>query len=462
METEHTSKLDYLLSRYNKPGPRYTSYPTAPVWPVVTDSSSYINQLKKLARSAGRPISLYLHIPFCEDRCLYCACNVSVRADHSVADRFLQHLETEIKLVADQLGFKPVVESLHLGGGTPTYLSPEQIHRVMDLLNQSFDINFLSGELSVEIDPVVTTNDHLDALTEEGFQRFSFGVQDFNPAVQEAVKRIQTFEDTYKQVSAARERGAQSVNVDLIYGLPLQTAATFRETLKKTLLLDPDRLALFSYAHVPWIHKHQQVLDQYQRPEGLEKLSLLMDAKDFLESAGYRLIGMDHFAKPEDELSVALDEGRLRRNFMGYTTLQSDTILAFGPSSIGSVGGTYVQNQKNLKQWETSLSEGRLAIEHAYSMTTDDRIRQRAIMDIMVQFAVFYDEFKARTGETFTDYFREELAGMDDLEADGLITRFPDRLVVTDLGELFVRNVAMRFDRYLMGETGPRRFSQTV
>lgn len=462
METEQTSKLDYLLSRYNKPGPRYTSYPTAPVWPVVTDPSSYINQLKKLARSAGGPISVYLHIPFCEDRCLYCACNVSVRADHSVADRFLQHLETEIKLVADQLGFKPVVDSLHLGGGTPTYLSPEQIHRLMALLNHSFDINFLSGELSVEIDPVVTTNDHLDALSDEGFQRFSFGVQDFNPAVQEAVKRIQPFEDTYRQVSEARRRGAQSVNVDLIYGLPLQTAASFRETLKKTLLLDPDRLALFSYAHVPWIHKHQQVLDQYQRPEGLEKLSLLMDAKDFLESAGYRLIGMDHFAKPEDELSVALDEGRLRRNFMGYTTLQTETILAFGHSSIGFIGGEYVQNQKNLKQWETGLSEGRLPIEHAYQMTTDDRIRQRAIMDIMVQFAVFYDDFKRLTGETFTDYFREELAGMDDLEADGLITRFNDRLVVTDLGELFVRNVAMRFDRYLMGETGPRRFSQTV
>ncbi len=462
LEAEQFTEIVSLMQKYHQAGPRYTSYPTAPEWKPGYQETDYRKLLSRLKGYEEEPISLYLHIPFCEERCLFCACNVTVRSDHSVANRYLAHLEKEISLVSDSLGFKPKVQQLHWGGGTPTYLNPDQIRRLMAILNTRFDINYLSGELSVEIDPVVTTAAHIQALSEEGFNRFSFGVQDFDPKVQETVRRIQTFEDTARLVQEARFAGAQSINIDLIYGLPYQTKESFLETLRKVLVLNPDRVAMFSYAHVPWMHKHQTVLEKHPRPDAEAKMELLVTAREFFEANGYFLIGLDHFAKPEDELYEALNNGTLKRNFMGYTVLDTENILAFGNSAIGYVLGSYIQNDRTLKGYEDRLDSGFIPVETGYKMTRDDFIRKTAIMDIMISFAVFFDDFKRKTTVEFLTYFAAELKEMQDLLDDGLVRLFPDRFVVTEKGELFLRTIAMRFDRFLKNKPTENRFSSTV
>lgn len=462
MEAQQFQEVLELMHKYSQAGPRYTSYPTAPEWKSGYEEADYKKLLARMKGYEDEPIAMYIHIPFCEERCLYCACNVTVRNDHSVADRYLDHLEKEIKLVSGYLGFKPKVQQLHWGGGTPTYLSPVQIIRLMKVLNDHFDINYLSGELAVEVDPVVTTAEHIQTLADEGFTRFSFGVQDFDKKVQEAVRRVQTFEDTAKLIQEARNSGAKSINIDLIYGLPHQTRESFQETLNKALMLSPDRVAMFSYAHVPWMHKHQQVLEQHPRPDADLKMELLIQAREFFEKNGMFLIGLDHFSKPEDELYDALNEGTLKRNFMGYTVMEAENILAFGNSSIGYLLGSYIQNDRTLKGYEEKLDAGLLPVETGYKMTKDDFVRKTAIMEIMIAFVIFYDDFKRKTGTEFLTYFAKELAEMKDMFDDGMVRLFPDRFVVTDKGELFLRNIAMRFDKFLSDKQTEKRFSSTV
>lgn len=462
MEKISIKRIQDLTEKYQQQAPRYTSYPTAVDWSDQLLAPTYIKVLKQLKKYDEELFSIYIHIPFCEERCLYCACNVSVRKDHSVSKPYLELLRKEIMMVSQHLGFKPKVAQLHVGGGTPTYFSPDELTELMAIVDTFFDLDYTRAELAIEIDPAVTTEAHLDTLTDRGFSRFSFGVQDFHPEVQKAVRRVQSFEDTYHQIVKAREFGAKSINVDLIYGLPMQTIFTFKETLEKTVALDPDRIALFSYAHVPHMHLHQQVLDQYPRPSVTEKIELLLTAREFFENKGYESVGMDHFAKPSDELFIAMNEGKLHRNFMGYTVQKTEIILGFGNSAIGEIAGTYFQNTRSFIEYEKKINAEELPIEKGYMLSKDDRIRRKAIMGIMVEFVVFFDEFHKQSGKVFTEYFSEEIKSLQSFINDGLVELLPDRLLVTTEGEFFVRNIAMVFDEYSTKRGEKIKFSSSV
>ena len=457
----HGSLAD-LLRQYDRPGPRYTSYPTAVEFNASFDSAAYTGRLAAAADAVNDPLSLYMHLPFCEARCSYCGCMVIITQKREVAARYLDYLEREIAMVARALGDRRRVVQHHWGGGTPTYLTPEQISRVHATIARHFEFD-LSAERAIEIDPRVTTKEQIELLRALGFNRLSMGVQDFTPDVQEAINRHQSEKATRSLYWFARNVGFDSINVDLIYGLPKQTLETFRQTLASVVELQPNRIAVYSYAHVPWLRPNQKEINAADLPDTNLKFELFGAAVEAFLDAGYDQIGMDHFALPADDLAVAARERRLHRNFMGYTTRPAPDMVGVGVSAIGDVRGAFAQNEKKLPRYYEAIDAGRFPIERGYLLSDDDLLRRHVITQLMCNFYVDTRAVSERFGMEFTRYFAPELEELGaGPVADGFLEIGGDALRVTPRGRLFVRNISMAFDRYLPSHAGRKVFSRTI
>ncbi|MDE3136098.1 MAG: oxygen-independent coproporphyrinogen III oxidase [Acidobacteriota bacterium] len=452
---------DELLHKYNRPGPRYTSYPPAPAW---TDEFTRTDLEKALAQAdaSGSDVSLYVHLPFCESLCLFCACNVVIRKDHSVAGEYLETVRREIAALSPFVSRERPVVQLHWGGGTPTYLNPGQMEDLFADLSLAFHFS-PDAEMGVEIDPRVTTPAHLEVLRRLGFNRLSMGIQDFTPVVQQTIHRIQPYEMTREVIEAARALGFTSLNVDLIYGLPHQTAESFGETVERIIELAPDRIALFSYAHVPWLKKQQGSFVS-ALPADHEKFRIFRTAINRFRDAGYLYIGMDHFSRPEDELAHAQRERTLHRNFQGYSTRAGADLYGLGVSAIGRLGRSYTQNFRDLAQYRDAVERNGLAMMRGYRLTDDDMVRAAVISRLLCHAVVKKAEIAVEFGIDFDSYFGAELAALQDLETDALVHTTPEEIVITERGRIFMRNVAMVFDSYLpkMESSGRPRFSKTL
>ncbi len=449
-----------LVRKYNVPGPRYTSYPTAPQFSDAIDRTALLHEIAVDNKDSASPLSLYFHLPFCESLCWYCGCTTVITKRRASAGEYVSWLEKELALTTPLLDSARPVTQLHFGGGTPTFLPPAEIDRLAAAIRRHFKFA-PDSENSVEIDPRRLTKEHVEAFRRLGCNRASLGVQDTNPQVQLAVHRWQPLEQTAQAITWLREAGFQSVSVDLIYGLPLQTPATFSKTLDEIIALNPDRLAVFSYAHVPWIKPAQKIFDDRgQLPSTEDKLAMLTTAVAKLTAAGYVQIGMDHFARPDDELAIAFAEGTLHRNFQGYTTRAGATLYGFGMSSISQTNGSFYQNHKELDAYIAALEAGRLPFERGYLLSADDRHRRAVISDIMCGRGLDYASLSRRLGLDFPTTFAAELASLTDLEADRLLVRHEKNMEITELGRLFLRIIAMRFDAHLTKRPGG--FSKTV
>lgn len=449
-----------LLAKYDRPGPRYTSYPPANRFQSGVGAAEYRAALGQI--EPGAELALYLHIPFCERRCDYCGCFTIPTRKRSVAAAYAERCIQEMELVSEALPGRIRASAVHLGGGTPTYLEPGDLERLLGAVRRIFDVS-PGAEIAVEVDPRVTSEAHLDALVRVGANRISVGVQDTSPEVQEAIGRFQSREQSLRFIALCREKGFRNLNVDLVYGLPRQTVERFRSTLEDVLSARPDRLAIFGYAHVPWIMPHQKRIDPAELPGAAERLELYLLAHDILTSAGYRHIGMDHFALPEDELSKAQESGRLGRNFMGYTPNRDARNLGFGLSAIGELHAGYFQNVKKLSRYAAAIERGELPTERGFLTGEDDLLRRFAIREILCNLRVDFAATEARFGVRFSEYFARELRDLAGLEADGLVALSDRGIAVTELGRLFLRNIAMVFDRYLRESPPPRpTYSRTV
>lgn len=436
-----------LLARHDRPGPRYTSYPTAVEFHEGVGTDDYLERLIAADQLGDAPLSLYMHLPFCEQRCLFCGCHVIITRHRDVAEPYLELVKREVELLAERLPNRRRFAQLHLGGGTPTYFSPAQL---TDLLGHTLR-HFRpapGAELALEADPRVTTTDHIDALAELGFNRISFGVQDLTPEVQESINRVQSLEQTAELVGHARRRGFRGINVDLIYGLPLQTPESFERTVDSVISLGVDRAAVYSFAFVPWVRGHQKKIEEDQLPDARTKVALFAIARERFLRAGYEPIGMDHFARPDDELALAKHDGRLRRNFQGYAVIPGDDVLGIGISAIGDVRGAYVQNEKKLSTYEERIRAGRLPVMRGVTRSADDEVRRAVIHELMCNFRVDTADISRRFGVDFASYFAHDLALLAGHEREGLVALAPGRIEATPVGELFVRNLAMCFDRY--------------
>lgn len=454
-----------LRARYDKPGPRYTSYPTALEFHAGVDRDVYERSLAAADARPDEPLSIYVHLPFCEERCAYCGCFVVITKHRDVSDRYLAYLEREIDLLAARLPHRRQVSQLHWGGGTPTYYPAAGLHRLFERLTRHFTFT-PDAELGVEIDPRVTTLEQLTTLRALGFNRLSMGVQDFTPEVQQAVNRVQSYEQTRELLEHARALGFRSINVDLIYGLPLQTPETFARTLDQVLTLRPERVAVYSFAFVPWMKAHMKHLEE-ALPGPDVKLTLLTLAQQAFAGAGYTAVGMDHFALPEDELSRAIADRTLHRNFMGYTVQSARDMVSLGVSAIGDVQGTFVQNTKKLNEYYDAIDAGTFPIERGYALDADDTLRRHVITSLMCNGHLDVADVERRFGIRFDEYFADalgDLTGPGSPVEDGLVDIAPDAVTVTPLGRTFVRNICMPFDRYLRARTaGPKPvFSRTV
>jgi len=435
-----------FLARYNRPGPRYTSYPTAPVW---NDSfgPADLEKVHEEANLAKSPVSLYMHIPFCESLCLFCACNVIIQKDKRVAPPYLEILKREMTRVSRSVSSDRPVVQFHWGGGTPTYLTPAQIEDLFGFTREHFTFA-PDAEIGIEVDPRVTSREHLETLRKVGFNRLSMGIQDFHPLVQKTIHRIQPFELTGGLIKSARDLGFESINVDLIYGLPYQTAETFAHTVDQILELAPDRVALFSYAHVPWLKKQQGSFAGHL-PEGMQKFEIFRTGLlKFLE-AGYLYIGMDHFAKPGDELAVSQQNRTLHRNFQGYTTKAGADLYGMGITAISGIQNAYAQNQRDIPSWEKAFAERGIATMRGYHLSDDDRLRRAVISRLLCHTIVLKNEISREFSIDFDRYFVDELARLAPFRDDGLVILDPSEIRTTWLGRIFIRNLAMIFDPYL-------------
>jgi oxygen-independent coproporphyrinogen III oxidase len=448
-----------LVRKYNVPGPRYTSYPPATHFSDAVSPEQMIEGIRANNRTA-RELSLYFHLPFCYSLCWYCGCTTVITPQQSQSATYLKYLDREMELMGRLLHPERNVVQLHFGGGTPTFLLPDEIRALGGMIHRRFRLD-PEVEAGVEIDPRRLTRDHLVALHEVGFNRASLGVQDHDPVVQKAVHRIQPLEQSRAAVEWAREVGFRSVNIDLIYGLPHQTPESFERTLDEVLALAPDRFAVFNYAYVPWIKPAQKIIKESTLPSASTKLELLKLTIEKLTSSGYVYIGMDHFARATDELALAQRSKTLQRNFQGYSTRGGADIYAFGMSSISQTGDLYWQNHKDLPEYYGHLDRGVLPLARGYFLTEDDRRRRIVIMRLMCDFSLDYAHMSRLLELDFAAGFAAELGSLADLEADGLLRRHDGGFVVTDLGRLFIRNIAMRFDAHLPKET-ERRYSRTV
>ena len=450
-----------LLRRYNVPGPRYTSYPTAPVWREGFGPRDYEAVLaESAAAQRPAPLSLYVHLPFCEQLCYFCACTVVISHNHAVEQPYLATLEREIDWVASRVGADREVVQLHWGGGTPTYFPPDRAGRLAVRLREAFRFTD-DAEMSVEIDPRVTTREHLEVLRETGFNRVSMGVQDFDPAVQESINRIQSPEETASLVAAARELGYGGINMDLIFGLPLQTADSFSRTIDRVLAIGPDRLAVYSYANVPWMKKHQKLLEP-RLPSEREKFEIFRTALARFTEAGYEYIGMDHFARPDDELSRARRERTLHRNFQGYTTKAGTDLLGLGMSAIGAIGDAFVQNRRDLPAYRAAVESEGSATFRGFRLSFDDRLRREVIASLLCHGVVVIPEVESAYGIHFREYFADALERLAACAADGLVEISAFEIRATPLGRVFLRNLAMPFDAYLPAQMEKPVFSRTL
>jgi oxygen-independent coproporphyrinogen-3 oxidase len=435
-----------FLARYNRPGPRYTSYPTAPVW---NDSfgPDDLERVHEEAERARSPVSLYMHIPFCESLCLFCACNVIIQRDKRVAPPYISVLKQEMERVSRSVSKNREVVQFHWGGGTPTYLTPEQIEDLFDAVRARFTFA-ADAEIGIEVDPRVTSREHLEILRRLGFNRLSMGIQDFHAEVQKAIHRVQPFELTRDLLFAARELGFDSINVDLIYGLPYQTPERFAHTVDQILELAPDRVALFSYAHVPWLKKQQGSFAAHL-PEGMQKFEIFRTGLLKFVEAGYLYIGMDHFAKPGDELAISQQKRTLHRNFQGYTTKAGADLYGMGVTAISGIQNAYAQNHRELAAWEKSVVERGIATMRGYRLSEDDRLRRAVISRLLCHTVVIMEEIAREYGIDFDAYFADELARLEASREDGLVLLEPREIRTTWLGRIFIRNLAMVFDPYL-------------
>jgi oxygen-independent coproporphyrinogen-3 oxidase len=452
-----------LLARYDRPGPRYTSYPTAVEFHEGFTPQRYLEKLDRAASSPEEPLSVYVHLPFCRERCTFCGCNVIITQKPGVAADYIADLEREVALVADRLGGRTRLVQYHWGGGTPTYLSLEEIERVWRAFADRFTFE-PGAEIAIEVDPRVTTHRQAELLKRLGFNRISMGVQDFDSEVQEAVNRYQTFEQTKDLHLHLRGLGVESINFDFIYGLPHQTPESFRKTIQLALELRPDRVAVYSYAFVPWIKAHQKAIHLEDLPPREVKLELFGIAHELFTGAGYQQIGMDHFALESDSLARAAREHTLYRNFMGYTTHPAKDSVGFGVSAIGDLGGAFAQNTKKLNRYKAALDRGLPPIERGFERSKDDEIRRDVIQSLMCNFYLDVRAIERAYGIDFASYFADSLRELDEgPRENGFVTRTSDSIVVTETGRLFVRNVCMAFDRYLKRHEGEKPvFSRTV
>jgi oxygen-independent coproporphyrinogen-3 oxidase len=441
------------VKRFDRPGPRYTSYPTAVEFTDEVGEAAYLEALANADR-ADEPLSLYAHLPFCEHRCLFCGCHVVITPHMPVAEKYMEYLKREIDMLAERLPERRRVVQMHWGGGTPTYFAPAQLEDLFGHVTRYFAFED-GAEIALEVDPRVTTDDHLRVLSDLGFNRLSLGVQDLTPAVQVAIDRNQTHEQTVRLVESARNVGfTEGINIDLIYGLPGQERETFGHNLDQVIAMRPDRVAVYSFAYVPWIRGHQKKMDTSAMPSPELKLELYLMAMERFLDAGYQPIGMDHFALPDDELAVAASEHRLHRNFMGYTVMPASDMVAVGISGIGEVRGGFFQNEKKLSRYYEALDDGRLPVARGYLLDRDDTIRQHVIQEIMCNFRVDRADVESRFGIDFERYFADSIARLDDVRDAGFVEIDERGLRVTPGGRLFVRNVCMAFDRYLAEKTG--------
>ena len=453
-----------LIQTFDVAGPRYTSYPTADRFVDAFGMEDYVLALEQRKAGIGRtaaPLSLYIHIPFCESLCYYCACNKLVTKHHARAAQYLTYLEREIDLIIDYLGAGKAVSQLHLGGGTPTFFSDAELEQLMTVIRQNFKLA-PQGEYAIEIDPRTVDTARLEKLASLGFNRLSFGVQDFDPGVQKAVHRVQPFEQVRDLMFEARRIGFQSQNVDLIYGLPLQTTASFARTLDQVIALRPDHIALYAYAHLPERFKPQRRIDSALLPQAATKIAMHSQSITQLMDAGYDYIGMDHFALHNDSLAKAKRQGLLHRNFQGYSTQSDCDMMSLGVSAIGKMGSTYSQNAKTLEEYYDALDRGRLPIARGLSLNHDDVLRRAVIMSIMCQGRVDYESIELGHLIQFESYFAKELEQLEQLQTNGMIKLTPTSLEVTELGWFFVRGIAMVFDKYLQADRTRATFSKII
>ena len=453
-----------LLRRFDLNGPRYTSYPTADRFVEAFTAEEYIQALEQRRTGAAAmalPLSLYVHIPFCESLCYYCACNKIVTKHHDKATAYLRYLSREVDLHMAHLGAGQTVSQLHLGGGTPTFLSDDELRGLMSMLRRSFNL-VPGGEYAIEVDPRTVDAGRLALLAELGFNRLSFGVQDFDPAVQKAVHRVQPAEQVFALMAAARQQGFESINVDLIYGLPLQTPESFDRTLAQVAQLKPDRVALYAYAHLPERFKPQRRIVPAELPSGSAKIAMLSRSLAAFEAAGYMYVGMDHFALPTDALAIAKRQGRLHRNFQGYSTQPDCDLIALGVSAIGRVGATYSQNAKTIEEYYDHLDQGRLPVVRGLAVSRDDLVRRAVIMALMCQGVLQYESIELAFLIDFRSYFAKELEALQELVEQGLVVVNGQGIEVTAQGWFFVRAVAMVFDRYLQADRNRSRFSKII
>ena len=459
-----TAVTPELLRRYDVPGPRYTSYPTADRFIEAFGQEDYVlalEQRRHHSTTKALPMSLYVHVPFCEALCYYCACNKIITKHHERAQTYLQYLEKEVALQVEHCGKGQLVSQLHLGGGSPTFLSDAELTQLMDMLRANFAFEAV-GEYSIEVDPRTVSRERLAHLAQLGFNRLSFGVQDFDADVQKAVHREQPAEQVFDLVQAARELGFHSVNVDLIYGLPKQTSASFERTLEQVCELRPDRIALYAYAHLPERFKPQRRIAIEDLPEASDKLSMLSRSIDAFMQAGYVYVGMDHFALPDDALAIAKRQGRLHRNFQGYSTQPDCDLIALGVSAIGRVGATYSQNAKTLEEYYDFLDQGRLPVVRGLALGRDDLVRRAVIMSLMCQGEVLFEPMSQSWLLDFQQYFAAELEMLEQQQEQGLVVVDDDGIKVTPMGWFFVRGVAMTFDRHLQAGKNRARFSRII
>lgn len=450
-----------LIDKYDKAGPRYTSYPTAPQFtPDFTAQDLRAEIARENAAFPDKPLSLYFHLPFCESVCFFCGCNVTFTSDRKRPAPYIDLLFREMDTIAAQIAPGRRVEQLHWGGGTPTFFDPEQLGLLWAGIQERF--TFAPGaEIGLEVDPRETSTAHMDALAKAGFNRLSMGLQDFDPQVQKAVNRIQPHDITKRVIDQGRERGFQSVSVDLIYGLPFQTVQSFEATIHKVIALDPDRIALFNFAYLPEMIKHQKAIKVDDLPSPSVKLDILRMAITLFTQSGYRYIGMDHFAKPDDPMCRAQDAGTLYRNFQGYTTHKGCDLFAFGVSSISQIGHSYSQNLKNIHDYEKQIVEGGMATQRGILLSGEDRLRHSLIMHLLCHFEVSYQQIEQEFSIDFQSHFADALDSLAPMRADGLVEWDSERLRVTPLGRLLVRNICMPFDEYLQ-KNKTAKFSRTI
>ncbi|MFW2585462.1 oxygen-independent coproporphyrinogen III oxidase [Aliarcobacter butzleri] len=447
--------------KYSKPGPRYTSYPTAPEFSEAFTQDDLKEFYKN--QSDDRPLSLYIHMPFCRSACYFCGCNTIFTSKEDKKTRYIEYLKKELNILKNHLNTKRVVTQMHFGGGTPTFFSPSQLEVVITAIKEIFPNFSPDAEISCEVDPRYFTVEHMNVLKAGGCNRLSFGVQDLDEEVQKTIHRIQPFELTQNVIKIAREAGIHSINTDLIYGLPYQTRESFKKTLEQMITLNTDRFAVFNYAHVPWLMKTMRKFDETTFPKPEIKLEMLKDTIDFFTSNGYKMVGMDHFAKPEDELFKAIEKGELHRNFQGYTTKGGADLIGIGLTSIGNGVDYYAQNFKELETWENAIDNGDLPVYKGYRLSDDDMLRQFVIMELMSNFSLNIKRVEEEFKINFKEYFDDAIKALKEFEDAQLLKITDNKIEVSQTGSMLIRNICMPFDAYLNKiPEEKRRFSKTI